>query len=279
MAPHHRGARRGARPDGPRSPRPHRPSARHPSRSPPCRARPVAPRAGSAPDRWSCGAVYVHRHVRSMYVRVAQGTGQEVAGTVVRSRQSGANGGHDGARRSHSGERGRSRGRTGPHLRRPDACEVPRPRTPGGDPGRRFRGLGLRRPAHRDVRPERRRRHTARGVRRRPDALRPDAGRVLRHPRAHRRHERERRARVDVLPDVSAFLRAVVPGCRREGSRARAERGPRLQRLAHRRVGGHLSRPVHSALARTALGSAADGRRDPARRREGLSRGHVLREP
>ena len=54
---------------------------------------------------------------------------------------------------------------------------------------------------------------------------------------------------------------------------------PGLQQLAHRRVVRHVPRSLHPAGDRAHLGRRPDGGGDPPRRREGLSRGHVLGEP
>ena len=52
-----------------------------------------------------------------------------------------------------------------------------------------------------------------------------------------------------------------------------------LQRLAHRRVGRHLSRALHPDGAAGAVGPRAVRRRDPAGRGQGLPLDHVHREP
>ena len=81
----------------------------------------------------------------------------------------------------------------------------------------------------------------------RTDALRRDAPRRVRHPRAHPRHGHQRHVRVGVLPVVARrVLRPALPA-RRERSRARACRRARRERLAARGVGGHLPGPHHPA--------------------------------
>ena len=63
------------------------------------------------------------------------------------------------------------------------------------------------------------------------EQLRPG---TLRHPRAHPRHERQRRARLDVLPVVPRPLRRAL---RRQADKELAlVHAAGLQRLAHRRV-------------------------------------------
>ena len=52
-----------------------------------------------------------------------------------------------------------------------------------------------------------------------------------------------------------------------------------VQRLAHRHLVRRVSRPLHPARDPDDVGRREDGRRSAARRREGLPRGHVLREP
>ena len=111
-----------------------------------------------------------------------------------------------------------------------------------------------------------------------PTALRRDAPGLLRHPRARPRHERQRRARLDVLPVASRSSAASCsPGPSDKDLALGAAAG--LQRLAHRRVVRRAPGPVHPAVAPADLGSRADGRRGAARRGQGLPRRHVLREP
>ena len=94
---------------------------------------------------------------------------------------------------------------------------------------------------------ERRRRPPARRVRHGADLLRAAAPRHLQHPRTHPRHERQRRARLDVLPVVPRPVRrAVLPAGRQA---ARACHPARLQRLAHRRMVRRLSRAASSRSA------------------------------
>ncbi len=75
------------------------------------------------------------------------------------------------------------------------------------------------------------------GVGPRPRRLRRDAPRRLRRARAGPGHEPQRHPGLDVLPDLHRLLRPApqhVPRGRHAGD------GVGLQRLAHRRVGGHL---------------------------------------
>ena len=53
----------------------------------------------------------------------------------------------------------------------------------------------------------------------------------------------------------------------------------RLQRLAHRRVGGHVPRAHHPDVAHAVVGREPGGRRDPPHGGQGLPRRHVQREP
>ena len=115
------------------------------------------------------------------------------------------------------------------------------------------------------------------GVRRQPDGVRRDPARLLRHPRAHQGHERGRRARDDELPVVPCVLRPAVLARRRQGPRARGHAG--VQRLAHRRVGRHVSRPRHPDGAAGALGPGAVRGGDATRRQEGMPLAHLHREP
>ncbi len=141
-----------------------------------------------------------------------------------------------------------------------------------GPGGLDVRGLG---PAQR--RAQRRRRAGAGGVRARPARVLGDAGRVLRHPRAHPRHERQRRARVAQLPQHRRVHGPALLHLRRQGHRHRAAAG--LQRLARRGLVRHLP-GAHDPAARPArLGPRAHGRRGAAHGREGLPRGHLLGEP
>ena len=78
--------------------------------------------------------------------------------------------------------------------------------------------------------------------------------RLLRRARARARHERQRRAHVDVLPHDGRVQRAHVHRGRRQGARARD--APGLQRLAHRRVVRRLPGPVHPARHRARCGTS-----------------------
>ena len=86
-----------------------------------------------------------------------------------------------------------------------------------------------------------------------PDELRRDASRRVRRARAHPRHEPQRHPLLDVLPDVRRVQRRHVQSGRRQ--RPVAAHAPGLQRLAHRRVGSRVPRPVHPARDRSHLGS------------------------
>ena len=150
-------------------------------------------------------------------------------------------------------------------------------RAQGHPDRRRQRRLDLRGQRAPEHRAQRGRRPAARGVRHRADVLRRDAPGLLRHRPAHRRHERQRRARLDVLPVLPAVLRPALQPHRGQGRRPGDGAG--LQRLAHRRVVRHAPGPLHPAVDPADLGSRADGRRGPPRGEEGLPRRHVLGEP
>ena len=90
------------------------------------------------------------------------------------------------------------------------AGQVPGHRAKRHQEGRRHRRVALRGPGAAEHRPQRGVRPAARGVRHRADRVLRDAARLLRHPPARRGHERERHARVDVLPVLPAVLRAAV---------------------------------------------------------------------
>ena len=86
---------------------------------------------------------------------------------------------------------------------------------------RRHRRLELRGRRDPEHRAQRGGRPAARGVRDGADVVRRDAHGLLRHPRPRQGHERERRARLDVLPELPAVLRAAVRAPRK-GPRAAA---------------------------------------------------------
>ena len=94
--------------------------------------------------------------------------------------------------------------------------EVPGPGAAGRSPRTTVRSLGVRRAAHPQRRAQRRRRHgrprSTASSRPRFDEMRTG---LLRHPRARQRHERQRRARLDVLPALPAVLRPAVRRDRR----------------------------------------------------------------
>ena len=88
--------------------------------------------------------------------------------------------------------------------------------------------------------------------------------------RARPRHEPQRRAGVDVLPEPAGLQRPPVPGGRGQGPRP--GHAPGVQRLAHRRVVRIAPGPVHPAVDRAGVGHGRDGRRDEAGGRQGLPR-------
>ena len=120
-------------------------------------------------------------------------------------------------------------------------------------------------------RPQRRGVLAAGGVGPRPRRLRRDASRRLRRPRAGPRHEPQRHPGVDVLPDVH---RVLGPAPQHAPRGRHAGDGVGLQRLAHRRMGGLLPRPLHPDRGAADLESRGDVRRDPPGRGQGLPRGH-----
>ena len=92
--------------------------------------------------------------------------------------------------------------------RLPAAAAEPRPASSPADDGSdvwMFEGS-----AHPQRRAQRRGRPAAGGVRHRPPGFDRDAPRLLRHPRAHRRHERQRRARLAQLPVDRRLRRPAV---------------------------------------------------------------------
>ena len=182
-------------------------------------------------------------------------------------------------RRPDPGERRRPRGRAARPVRRPPAGQVRRPRAARRHRRRRHRRVDVRgqRAAQRRAStpwPAGRPRSTASS---RPRFDR-DAPRLLRHPRARPRHERQRRARLDVLP-VASRSSAASSSTTHDDKDVALAHAAGLQRLAHRRVVRHLPRPLHPARHPADLGPRADGRRGAPRRGQGLPRGHVLREP
>ena len=182
----------------------------------------------------------------------------------------------DAGRRSDPRERRRPRGGTAHAVRQPPSCEMEGHRAEERAP-RRDRRVGVRGERDPQHRPQRGGRSATRGIQHRAHQLRDDPRRLLRHRRARQGHEPQRRARLDVLPELRAVLRAALLEV--EGPRHVDPPAARVQRLAHRRVVRHASRSVHAAEHPPDLGSAGDGRRGASRREEGLPRGHVLREP
>ena len=159
-------------------------------------------------------------------------------------------GGTDAHGRPHPRQRRRPHRRATVTGRLP---EGPRPREVQGagptrhPPGERHRRLAHRGPGARHLRAERGAGPSARELGRRPRQLRPGPSRHLRRPRAHPRHERQRRARVAQLPVVARPRWPVLRAERRH--RVRRGDDPRLQRLAHRRVVRRLPRALHPARA------------------------------
>ena len=117
----------------------------------------------------------------------------------------------------------------------------------------------------------------ARAVGLQPRRVLRAAARLLRRARARARHERERRAGVDELPDHGRLERAHVRRGARQGARARD--APGLQRLGHRRVVRRLPGPLHPAGHRPDVGHRPRGRRGPPRRQEGLPVDQLPRDP
>ena len=94
---------------------------------------------------------------------------------------------------------------------------------------------------------------------------------LLRRARAGARHGRQRRARVDELPDHGRLQRPHLHRGRRQGARPR--HAPGLQRLGHRRVVRHLPGPLHPARASSRCGtSTSRSRRSTASARRAAAR-------
>ena len=110
-----------------------------------------------------------------------------------------------------------------------------------------------------------------RGMGPRPRRFRRNAARRLRRPRTRSGHEPQRHPRLDVLPDVHRLLRASP---QHDARRRHPGHGVGLQRLAHRRVGRLLPRPVHPDHHTADLESGGHERRDPPGRGQGLPGGH-----
>ena len=82
------------------------------------------------------------------------------------------------------------------------------------------------------------------------------------------------------FPSLPAVLRpALRPHRQKDDADLAARARAGVQRLAHRRLVRRVPGPVHPARDPDDVGRRADGGRGAARRREGLPRGHVLREP
>ena len=104
-----------------------------------------------------------------------------------------------------------------------------------------------------------------------PGALLRAAAGLLRRARAGARHERQRRARVDELPDDGRVQRPHLHRGRRQGDRAR--HAPGVQRLGDRRVVRRLPRPLHPAGHRADVGRRPRRRGGaPSRRRRAAGR-------
>ena len=110
------------------------------------------------------------------------------------------------------------------------------------------------------------------GVGLQPGLVLRAASRLLRRAPAGARHGRQRRARLDELPDHGRLQRPHLQRGRGQGARARHAAG--VQRLGHRRVVRRLPGPVHPARHRPHVGRRPRGRGGPpasARRAAGRS--------
>ena len=170
------------------------------------------------------------------------------------------------ATRGHDhGERGRPPGRAAVHerlLHGPLPGQVPRPRAQGDPSSQRHRRLADRGQRGLELRPQRGRRPCPRGVGQRPGLLRGSAQGDVGRPRAHPRHERQRRARVDVLLLLARPGWPVLPAERGPGAGRLHDQG--LQRLARRGVVRRAPRPLHPAVAvRLHPRARMDGGGDP----------------
>ena len=100
---------------------------------------------------------------------------------------------------------------------------------------------------------------------------------MLGRRRQSRRHERQRRARLDVLPVVPPLVRPGVRRGRGQGPRTHPAQG--VQRLARPVVVRQAPGPFHPDGPRAVLGHRPHRRRGRAPRGAGRARGVVLREP
>ncbi len=184
------------------------------------------------------------------------------------------------ARRSGPGQRRRPRRGAARPVRRPARRRSTPTRAEARPQGQRHRRVGVQGRGAPEHRAERGRRPSARGVRDGPAVVRRHADGLLRHPRPRQGHERERRARVDVLPELPAVLRSAVRPDRAEGRAARGSRSCRRTTTGTSKswCGAYPGRFI-PLVDPADVGRRADGRRGAARRRQGLPRGHVLREP
>ncbi len=188
---------------------------------------------------------------------------------------------------------GRPRGGAAPPVAALAAGQVARCGSPGGarrvdgrvgpgEPGvpqgrrrTRDRLVGLRGPRLVAPDAERLRRLRRVGVVDGPHRLRPDAARLLRPRSPRRRHGRQPRRGVAVLPHLPALLRPAVRGTVRQGPRARLR--PGLQRLDGGGVGGGLRRAARPPVPRPVVGSGAGRRGGPPQRRSRRAGGGLLR--
>ena len=199
-----------------------------------------------------------------------------LTGHATSSRPDGTLNPYEDRRHDHRQRRRPRRRATGP-LRAPSPRQVPGRRAQGRPQGRRYRRVAVPGVRSAEHRAQRRGGPTAGGVRDRPDQLRRDPARVLRHREAHPRHERQRRPRLAQLPVTARLRRPAVRRPRRQGGGARTGAG--VQRLAHRRVVRGAPGSVHPARRAHDLGSRNARGRDPPGRRQGMPRGDVPGEP
>ena len=140
------------------------------------------------------------------------------------------------------------------HVREPRAEEVAGRRAQGRARGR-HRPVGV--PGREDEHVLRHGRHgglALRGVGLQPGHLHRAAARLLRRARARARHERQRRARLHVLPDHGRVERPDLRRGARQGDRPRHAAG--LQRLGHRRVVRRRTRGASSRSASSPCGTS-----------------------
>ena len=97
------------------------------------------------------------------------------------------------------------------------AAQARRRRAEARAQGQRHRRVAVHGRGAAEHRAQRGRGPSARGVRDGPAVVRPHAHGLLRHPRPRQGHERQRRARLDVLPVVPAVQRPALRAHRAEG--------------------------------------------------------------